>query len=204
MGCLTQTTEYRIASDLALSADPGHAWYALYTRHQHEKNVARTLEGKGLEVFLPLYTAIHRWKDRNKQLLLPLFPGYVFVRNPQERWQPILATPGVYSVVGFSRHPSMIPWSELQAIRRVVGSDLAAEPHPFLVSGARVRLKAGPLQGMEGILIRRKTVWKFVVSIEMLQRSVAVEVDASTIEAAAGSRLYRSARFAATAMPLAS
>src|SRR5690348_668554 len=79
----------------------GAGWYALYTRHQHEKNVARALAGKEFEVFLPLYTAVHRWKDRDKALSLPLFPCYVFLRNPLERWHPVLATPGVHSVVGF-------------------------------------------------------------------------------------------------------
>ena len=78
----------------SLSCDLEPAWYAVHTRHQHEKNVARGLEGKGFEVFLPLYTAVHRWKDRDKQLSLPLFPCYVFLRSPLERWQPVLTTPG--------------------------------------------------------------------------------------------------------------
>jgi len=180
------------------------AWYAVYTRHQHEKNVARVLESKGLEVFLPLYTAIHRWKDRNKRLLLPLFPCYLFVRNPQELWQPILSTPGVHSVVGFSKRPATIPWVELEAIRRLVGSDLGAEPHPFLVCGARVRLRAGPLQGIEGLLLRKKTIWKLVVSIEMLQRAVAVEVDASIVEPVSAPKPQSVAGFCPIQVPLAS
>jgi len=157
-------------------------WYALYTRHQHEKNVERSLSGKGFEVFLPLYTAVHRWKDRDKQLSLPLFPCYIFLRNPTERWQSILTTPGVYSLVGFAKRPATISCDEIDAVKRVVGSSLKLEPHPFLHCGDRVRLRAGPLEGLEGLLIRKKSVWKLVVSVEMLQRSVAVEVDATMVE----------------------
>jgi len=182
----------------------GLAWYAVHTRHQHEKNVVRVLESKGLEVFLPLYTAIHRWKDRNKRLLLPLFPCYLFVRNPEELWQPILSTPGVHSVVGFSKRPATIPWAELEAVRRLVGTDLGAEPHPFLVCGARVRLRAGPLEGIEGLLVRKKTIWKLVISIEMLQRSVAVEVDASMVEPITAPKPQPAARFSPIQVPLAS
>ena len=157
-------------------------WYALYTRHQHEKNVARSLSGKGFEVFLPLYTAVHRWKDRDKQLSLPLFPCYIFLRNPSERWQSIVATPGVYSLVGFAKRPATISSDEIDAVKRVVGSCLRLEPHPFLQCGDRVRLTAGPLEGLEGLLVRKKSTWKLVVSVEMLQRSVAVEVDATMVE----------------------
>ncbi|MGA9389339.1 MAG: UpxY family transcription antiterminator [Candidatus Sulfotelmatobacter sp.] len=167
-------------SDTTRDADS--AWYAVYTRHQHEKNVARALVGKGFEAFLPLYTAVHRWKDRDKQLSLPLFPCYVFLRSPLDRWQPILTIPGVHSVLGFGGKRSMIPDSEVEAIRRMVASPLLAEPHPFLTCGDRVQLRAGPLQGLEGILLRKRSVWKLVVSVEMLQRSVAVEVDASMVE----------------------
>ena len=142
-------------------------WYALYTRYQHEKNVALSLSDKGFEVFLPLYTAVHRWKDRDKRLSLPLFPCYIFLRNPTERWLSILAT---------------ISSEEIDAVKRGVGSCLKLEPHPFLECGDRVRLRAGPLEGLEGLLVRKKSVWKLVVSVEMLQRSVAVEVDATMVE----------------------
>ena len=162
------------------NVEPG--WYALYTRHQHEGNVARALASKGFEVFLPLYSADHRWKDRVKHLSLPLFPCYVFLRGPCERWQAILTTPGFHTVVGFGGRPAMIPRSEIEAIRRVVESPLKAEPHPFLKSGDWVRVIAGPLEGLEGILLRKKNLWKLVLSVEILQRSVAVEVDAIMVE----------------------
>jgi transcription antitermination factor NusG len=159
-----------------------YLWYALFTRHQHEKTVAGLLTGKGFEVFLPLYAATHRWKDRMKQLSLPLFPCYVFLQGPIDRWLPVLTTPGVHSVVGCGAQPGLISASEIDAIRRVVDSHLKAEPHPLIECGDRVRIKAGALEGLEGILIRKKDQWKLVLSVEMLQRSVAVEIDASLVE----------------------
>ena len=164
-------------------------WYAVYTRHQHEKTVARLLTGKGYETFLPLYAAVHRWKNGVKQLSLPLFPCYVFLRGPLDRWLPILTTPGIHTVVGFGRQPAMIPRSEIEAIRRVVESPVKAEPHPFIRCGDRVRIKVGPLQGLEGVLLRKKNQWKLLLSVDMLERSVAVEVDATIVE-----RVYASKR----------
>jgi transcription antitermination factor NusG len=169
-------------STLARDSNQMFSWFALYTRHQHEKTVASALSYRGVEVFVPLYTSVRRWKDRNKKLQLPLFPGYVFMQNPENRWQPILATPGVHSVVGFGGRPAEIPVSEIEAVRRVVGSSLQAEPHPFLKCGDHIRLTAGPLQGLEGLLLKKKSLWKLLVSVDMLQRSVAVEIDASMVE----------------------
>jgi transcription antitermination factor NusG len=165
----------------------GFAWYALYTRHQHEKTVAKVLTRNGFDTFLPLYTAAHCWKDRVKQLSLPLFPCYVFLRGSFERWLPVLTTPGIYTVVGFGGQPAMIPSSQIEAIRRVVESPFKAERHPFIKCGDRVRIKRGPLQGIEGTLVRKKNQWKLVLSLEILERSVAVEVDASTVD-----RIYAS------------
>jgi transcription antitermination factor NusG len=157
-------------------------WYALYTRHQHEKIVAKALASKEYAVFLPLYTALHRWGSRTKLLSLPLLPGYVFVQGPVNRWLPILTVIGVHSVVGFGGKPAAIPRPEIEALRRLVEGPLKAEPHPFIKSGDRVRLKAGPLQGLEGVLLRKKNLCKLLLSVEMLERSVAVEVDASMVE----------------------
>jgi transcription antitermination factor NusG len=164
------------------ASDVTFFWHALYTRHQHEKTVARLLAGKGFETFLPLYSALHRWKNGVKQLSVPLFPGYVFLRGPLERWLPVLTTPGIHTVVGFGGKPAMIPRSEIEAIRRVVESSVRAEPHPFIRCGDRVRIKSGPLQGLEGVLLRKKGQWKLLLSVEMLERSVAVEVDVTAVE----------------------
>jgi transcription antitermination factor NusG len=158
------------------------AWYALYIRHQHEKTVADILSRKGFEVFLPLYSAIHRWKDRNKQLSLPLYPGYVFVYDDLARKLPILTTPGVHSIVGMAGCPEPIPDFEILAVKRVMESSLAVEPHPFLQCGDRVRVLRGPLEGIVGILVRKKNAFRLVLSVEMLMKSVAVEIDAALVE----------------------
>ena len=162
------------------------SWYALYTRHQHEKRVHQILMGKGFEAFLPLYTTAHQWKDRIKRVSLPLFPCYVFLRGPYSQWLPILTTPGIHSVVGFGGQPASISSGEIEAIRRVIESPVQAEPHPFLKCGDRVRVTAGPLRGLEGILVRKKNWCKLLLSIEMLQRSVAVEIDAAIVQRISG------------------
>lgn len=171
-----------------MTAPPGSsAWFALYTRHQHEKSVARFLSGKGVETFLPLYDAAHRWKDRVKQLSLPLFPNYVFVFAGSERRAHILQVPGIYDFVRLDGSPAQIPVEEIEAVRRVVKTGLFLEPYPFLKSGDRVRLKTGPLEGIEGILVRKKNAYRMVISVELLARSIAVEVNAVDIERVAES-----------------
>jgi transcription antitermination factor NusG len=144
--------------------------------------VADILSRKGFEIFLPLYSTIHRWKDRNKQLSLPLYPGYVFVYDNLERKLPILTTPGVHSIVGMAGCPEPIPDSEIHTVKRIVESSLAVEPHPYLRCGDRVRVLMGPLEGIEGILVRKKNDFRLVLSVEMLMKSVAVEIDAALVE----------------------
>jgi transcription antitermination factor NusG len=171
--------------------DTHDGWYALYTRHQHEKRVHQVLVGKGLEAFLPLYTTAHQWKDRVKRVSLPLFPCYVFLRGPFPQWLPVLTTPGIHSVVGFGGQPARISDAEIGAIRRVVESPAQAEPHPFIRCGDWIRVVAGPLRGLEGILLRKKNWCKIILSVEMLQRSVAVEVDAAMVQRIGGRRQAR-------------
>jgi transcription antitermination factor NusG len=166
--------------------DTGSSWYALYTRHQHEKCVHQILTGKGFEAFLPLYTTAHQWKDRVKRVSLPLFPCYVFLRGPLVQWLPVLTTPGVHTVVGFGGQPASISSPEIEAIRRVIESPLKAEPHPYLKCGDQVRVTAGPLRGLEGILLRKKNWCKLLLSIDMLQRSVAVEIDVAMVQRVGG------------------
>ncbi len=161
-------------------------WYAVYTRHQHEKTVAENLLGRGLEVFLPVYEALRQWRDRQKRLLLPLFPCYVFFRGNHERRVTVLSTPGVHSIVGFAGHPAVIEKCQIDAIRLAVENHLRVEPHPFLRHGDQVRVKFGPLTGIEGILIRKRGFARLILSAELLQKSVSVEVDAHCIERIAG------------------
>ena len=154
------------------------AWCAVYTRHQHEKTVGEVLEAKGFEVFLPLYETTRRWKDRRKVLSLPLFPSYVFVRGAIERRLPVLSTPGVYMIINRGERIATVPEEEIDAIRRTVEGQLRVEPHPFFHCGERVRVVRGSLEGVEGVLIRKKNRYRLVLSVEMLAQSVAVEIDA--------------------------
>jgi transcription antitermination factor NusG len=158
------------------------SWYAIYTRHHHEKTVAQILTMKGFETLLPLYTTNRRWKDRTKVLALPLFPCYVFIKGGFDRRLDILTTPGTYALVSSAGRPTAIPPNDIEAIRRVLESGVRAEPYPFLKRGERVRVKCGPLQGVHGILVRKKNLWRLVLSVEMLGKSAAVEVDASVVE----------------------
>lgn len=153
------------------------AWHALRTRYQHEKVVDELLSRQGFETFLPLYTVIHRWKDRTKQLSVPLFPTYVFLRGGVGLRLQILKTPGVRSIVESAGRPDVISESEIAAIRRVVENSFQVQPHPFLASGEWVRIRFGPLAGLEGILVRKQDRLRLVLSVEVLGRSVAVEVE---------------------------
>ncbi len=157
-------------------------WWALYTRHQHEKSVADALVAKGFDVFLPLYSSVRRWKDRKKVLALPLFPCYVFVRGDVQRKLMVMATPGVHMVLHRGEEIEVIPDSEIEAIQRALDGRYAVEPHPFLKCGDTVRVKRGSLEGVKGILIRKKGSHRLVLSVNMLAQSVAVEIDGSDVE----------------------
>jgi transcription antitermination factor NusG len=157
-------------------------WYALYTRHQHEKMVDQVLTNKGFNSFLPLYRTTHNWKDRTKSLLLPLFPCYVFLKGGIERRLQILTTPGIYGVVSSAGQPAAIPDVEIEAIRRVIQSGTRVEAHPYLKCGNWVRVKCGPLAGIEGILVRKKNISRLVLSVEILGTAAAIEVSAFQVE----------------------
>jgi transcription termination/antitermination protein NusG len=157
-------------------------WWALYTRHQHEKVVAEMLTAKGFEVFLPVYDSIRRWKDRRKVLSLPLFPCYVFVRGGPDRRLSVVSTPGVHMLLTRGEQIAVIPEDEVGAIRRAVDGSFRVEPHPFLKVGERVRVTRGSLTGVEGILVRKKNLYRLVLSVDMLAQAVGVEVDASDVE----------------------
>jgi transcription antitermination factor NusG len=162
--------------------DVESAWCALYTRHQHEKAVAEMLSAKGLEVFLPLYSSTRRWKDRKKILSLPLFPCYVFVRGGVKSRLQILTTPGVQMILRNGDHVAVVPEAEIIALQKTVEGRLCAEPHPFLKCGQLVRVRRGSLEGVEGILIRKKNQCRLVLSVDMLAQSVAVEIDAADVD----------------------
>jgi transcription elongation factor/antiterminator RfaH len=157
-------------------------WYAAYTNPRHEKRVGQQMEGRRIDCFVPLYKSIRRWKDRRKQLELPLFPGYVFVHMALKDRLQVLRLPGVVQLVSFNGRPAALPDIEIEALRERLIRNVHAEPHPYLKIGKRVRVHSGPIAGLEGILVRRKDKFRVVISIHMIQRSIAVEVDESEIE----------------------
>jgi transcription antitermination factor NusG len=174
---LASTSALLIAKD---AAEPH--WYAAYTCAQHEKRVAEQLAQRDVEHLLPLYAAMHRWKDRRVRVDLPLFPGYVFVRLVLQDRLRVLQVPGVVRLVGFGGLPSALPDDQIEILRSGLAHRLHAEPHPFLAVGRRVRIVRGPLAGLEGILRRKKNSLRFVLSVELIQRSVAVDVDAADVQ----------------------
>ena len=157
-------------------------WYAAHTSPRHEKKVAQQMVGSRIQHFLPLYRSVRRWKDRRKQLELPLFPGYIFVRFALKDRLQVLQLPGVVQLVSFSGKPAPLPDAEIESLRNGLAGNLRVEPHPYLQVGKQVRVHSGPMAGMEGILVRRKEKFRVVLSIHLIKRSVAVEVDESEVE----------------------
>ena len=158
-------------------------WYAIYTSSRHEKVVANQLEQRGIESFLPLYRSWHRWKDRRKLVELALFPSYVFVRMEAQKRLRVLQVPGVVNLVSFNGEPAALPEQEINALRSGLEHQVYAEPHPYLKVGRKVRVARGPMAGAEGILSRKKDKHRVVISIDVLMRSIAVEVDGNDVEA---------------------
>lgn len=162
-----------------------HPWYALQVRTRRESSVAEVLRGKGYELFLPQYKSKRRWSDRTKIHELALFPGYLFCRFNVMNRLPILTTPGVLTIVGIGRTPIPVENDEIDAVRMIVHSGLSSQPWPWLKVGQSVRIEQGPLSGIDGILLNLKGQSRVVVSVTLLQRSVAVEVDSCWVSSLA-------------------
>jgi transcription antitermination factor NusG len=159
-------------------------WYAVSTRSRQEKVAAMTLGSLGIVHFLPLLDETRKWSDRKKVISVPLFPGYLFVHIPRtvESRLTVQKVPGVVNFVGNHNGPLAIPVSELDSVRIILSRGSGCSPHPFLLAGARVRIVGGPLVGIEGTFIRHGGQSKLVISVEMIQRSVSVNVAASDVE----------------------
>jgi transcription antitermination factor NusG len=158
-------------------------WFAAHTSANHEKRVAEQLVVRSVEHFLPLYQSVRRWSDRRVELQLPLFPGYVFVRLALCDRLRVLQVPGVAKLVGSNGTPSALPREEIDALRTSLANGGRTQPHPYLTVGRRVRVKAGPLAGMEGILVKRKNRARFVMTVELIQRAMAIEIDEADLDA---------------------
>ena len=159
-------------------------WYAVHTRSKCEQSVSSELTAKGVECYLPATRNIHRWKDRKKEISTPLFPGYVFTRivdDSASRLQ-VLRTSGTARILGLGTEIEPVPDFEIESIKRLLDSQATCLGHPFLREGSWVRVKYGPLEGLEGLLTRIKNSSRLVLSVEMLAQSVATEIDAADVE----------------------
>jgi len=180
---ISQVHALDVRERLVLSAEQVEVrWFAAYTSANHEKRVAEQLMQRSVEHFLPLYGSLRKWRDRSVKLDLPLFPGYVFVRLAIRDRLRVLQTPGVAKLVGFNGMPAALPDDEIEALKKGMVRGVRAEPHPFLSVGRRVRVKAGPLEGVEGIVVRRKNRLRLVISLDLIHRAAAVEVEAADLE----------------------
>lgn len=158
------------------------AWFAVNTSCRHEKQVAMQLAARRIEHFLPLYEEVHRWADRRMAVQLPLFPGYLFVRVGLARRADVLQVPGVARIVGFNGAPMPLEDAEIESLRAGVASGMKLQPHPYLKSGCKVRIRSGSLRGVEGVLLRKKDGDRIVISVDLIMKSVALEIDGADLE----------------------
>jgi len=159
-------------------------WYAVYTRSHQERMVKSQLDGRGVENFLPTYERISQWKDRKKLIKVPLFPGYLFVKIAPVNRLEVLKAYGAVQIVGNSTGPLSIPEEQVASVRKFVDVGLKCDPHPYLKVGKKAKIKEGPLAGFAGILVRKKSKSLFVLSVDLIQRSVSVELGSWLIEPA--------------------
>lgn len=163
--------------------DEPECWYAVYSRSRHEKVVEQELQRKGIETFLPLREILSQWKDRKQRVHVPLFSGYVFVHVPvRQRRLDIMKVPGVVRIVGFNNIPETIPDEEIEAVQAFLQTTIKYDPYPYLNVGRRVEIRRGSLKGLQGILVKKKNKFKFILSVHLIQQSVALEIDASDVE----------------------
>jgi len=182
MSTFTQSWEVQPA---AVSQFEERSWYAVLTRARHEKTIAHRLGQQGITTFLPLVREVHRWSDRRKIVELPLFSCYVFVRlnSSAEQRMRVLGLDGVFSFVGVRGAGTAIPDSQIDAVRTLISQEVPWHNHPFLKIGQRVRIRSGALDGVEGVLMARDGENTLVVSIDAIQRSLAVRIEGYDVEA---------------------
>ncbi len=179
-------SEFKTAVSSTFSKNDSESprWYAVYTWARHEKIVSRHFEDREIPHFLPLYSAVHHWNGRAANVSLPLFPGYVFVQTLWQRRNRALEVPGVVHYVGAAKSPSEIPEEDIEMLRNAMLSGRKVEPHPYLAPGKRVRVASGPMSGLTGVIQRSATGCRIIISVDLIMRSVAVELDAANLIAA--------------------
>jgi transcription antitermination factor NusG len=182
----TITQSWEIGAPVPVVAEEAQTWYALLTRSRHEKIVAHRLRERGVTAFLPLVTEVRRWSDRKKTVEFPLFSCYVFAKliPTNEGRLEALRIDGVFSIVGSRAEGTPIPDEQIDAVRRLIEERLPWHSHPFLKIGQRVRIRSGALDGVEGILVSRSGGSTLVISIDAIQRSLAVRVEGYDVEPA--------------------
>lgn len=156
-------------------------WYALRTRSRYEKLVRDQLDKQGIEPLLPTVKRLSQWKDRKKEVEVPLFSGYCFVRFAQQEKLPVQQVAGVVEIVGSGSRPEPIPEEEIDALRRLMTSVLPYDPHPYLYEGMKVEVVRGPLQGIHGILLRKEKRHRLIIGVQLIQQAVAVEIDVNDV-----------------------
>lgn len=156
-------------------------WYALRTKSRHEKLVRDQLGKQGIEQLLPTVKRMSQWKDRKKEIEVPLFSGYCFVRFGQDAKLPVQKVSGVVEIVGSGSRPEPIPDDEIEALRTLMSSVLPYDPHPYLQEGMAVEVVRGPLQGVRGILLRKEKRHRLVVGVRLIQQAAAVEIDVADV-----------------------
>jgi transcription antitermination factor NusG len=157
-------------------------WYALHTRSRHEKVARDQLTAKGITNLLPLWRKRSVWKDRVKMIEVPLFRGYMFGYFALQNKLDVLQSIGVVRIVSFNGKPIPVPEEQIQAVKTMVEQRLSYDPHPFLKEGTRVRVKHGVLAGAEGVLVAKKQHYRLVISVDLIQQSVAVDIDSAAVE----------------------
>lgn len=182
----TNTTLWQSTSPFPAAGTQSENWYALLTRCKHEKLVSERLAERGVETFLPLATKVHQWSDRKKVVQLPLFSCYVFAKFAANRSDqvPVLRVNGVLQLVGSRGEGTPIPNEQIDAVRTLVEGSISWMPYPFLKIGQRVRVRGGALDGVEGILLSKSGSSTLVISVDLIQRSLAVRVEGYQVEAA--------------------
>jgi transcription antitermination factor NusG len=192
--CIGRTMTQPITIDSepgSLAEDSLHSemlWYAGYTASRHEKRVAEHFAQRGVEHFLPLYETIHRWNNGRHRVQLPLFPGYIFVRIALRDRLRVIEVPGFVRLVGFNSLPHPLPEADINKMKEALSKGVLAEPYPYLTVGTRVEIRNGPMQGMTGILLRRQNKCRVVISVDLIMRSMAVDVDAGDVIPIQGAR----------------
>ena len=160
-------------------------WYAVHVRSRHEFKVLDRLTGAGIDAFLPVVEKLNKWKDRKKLINFPLFPGYLFVHIHKiyDTMLAILKTPGVVRFIGIiPGEPEPVPDDQIISLKRLVESKESIDPYPYLKEGQRVRIRKGPLAGVEGILVEKAGQHSLVLSVDILRQGLSVKIDASDVE----------------------